>query len=172
MAQKITYQDKVKVRIGGPDVNTWRDADANEIKSVVNANADLIEVDREASSVTFDRLGGWTGSPTSPLSGTINIDLTGAINGAVNGVYYDGAVVTGDSFSGVNIGILSGQNTANELCIVWMCYDSLAGVAHVNIQTGIYGGGTPPSGPTATAPVITVTEPVSPSATAPTITVT
>ena len=72
-----------------------------------------------------------------------------------------------------DLDFLIGENKADELCSVWIAYDKNSGALHVNITQGYTGEGpTPPPGPSATAPTITVTLPGAPSATAPTITVT
>ena len=169
---KITYQDKVRVRPAGAQVNSWYDDDANEVKNVVNENFDLIDGQRITGIVTFDRLITWVASATTPHTTNIILDTTDSVDGSTACVYYSGPVLSRTNFTGGTIRIFSGENTEDVLCLVWIVYNKHANEFHVNIQTE--GGGTPPDPgtPTATAPVITVTEIAGPSATAPVITVT
>lgn len=123
-----------------------------------------------ADAVFHNSFGSWVKSPSSPASGNINIDMTGAVNGGICAIYYSGAVLTKSSFIGGTITILSGSNTLNELCIVWIVYDQGNNAFQVNIQNGATGDIPDPSDET--SPVITVTDPAAATETSPIITVT
>jgi hypothetical protein len=114
-------------------------------------------------------MGTFINSPSTPwTSGTIPLNTTGAVRGGMCAVWYEGPVLSSSSFTGGSVVLITGENTLNELCLVFIMYDRTNAAFTVNIQGGATG--TTP-GASATAPTITVTDPGA-SATAPTITVT
>jgi hypothetical protein len=114
-------------------------------------------------------MGTFINSPSTPwTSGTIPLNTTGAVRGGMCAVWYEGPVLSSSSFTGGSVVLITGENTLNELCLVFIMYDKTNNSFVVNIQGGTTGV-TPPSA-SATAPTITVTEVI--SATAPVITVT
>lgn len=173
---KITYTNKSgTITPSLPDYEIWRDDDANEVKTVVNDNDDDLARISESGLLTvntkLDLISGYfVNSAQSPITTTIPIDLTGAIQGGDAAVWYKGPVIDDSTFTGANVIIISGSNVLNELCCVFIMYDQRSNGVMVNIMSGI---STPPTGPSATAPIIEITDPTtSPNATPPTITVT
>lgn len=142
--------------------------------SKINSNfTQLFDSAVSATTATFKTPAGtWVGTPLNPLTSVITLSTTEAVNGGIAAVYYKGA--SEPTFSGGTVVLKSGTIVENELCLVWIIYDKTNNSFHVNIQSGATGSTPPGNTPTATAPVITVTNPVAgtPSATAPVITVT
>ena len=99
---------------------------------------DLVQADNEATAITFKNIfGTWVGTPAAPIvSSTLPLDTTQAVNGAPVGVYYKGNVLDATKITGGSVGIFSGVNVLNELCLVWIVFDSVNNKFHVNIQTG------------------------------------
>ncbi len=85
--------------------------------------------------------GAYVNSPTSPMtSSTIALNATGgAVRGGISAIWYQGAVLTKDSFTGGIVTMFSGTNVLNELCRVFIDVDTGSGAYSVNIQTGYTG---------------------------------
>lgn len=127
----------------------------------------------DAKSITGDAkfdspVGNFGESPTTPRTvASIPLNKTNALSAGTCGIYFKGAVLNKNNFSGGSIVLFSGVNTINELCLIWIIYDKPNNCFHVNIQTGFTGdlGGVIETSPVITAvlytgetsPVITVT---------------
>ena len=115
---KIAYATKVGVEPRTVHINQVWDADMNEIKTVVNDNAQASNVN---GNTTFVKpAGSWVNSPPSPwVAATIPLILTNAVSGGRCFVWFKGLVeLTTGSFTGGTVELLSGLNVANELCLV------------------------------------------------------
>jgi hypothetical protein len=123
---------------------------------------------RNQNNITFTNINGdYFGTASSPRTGTLTFDATGAVIGGIAVVYYNNATL--DMPEPL---LQKGTFAPGELNKIYLERDS-QGFITANI---INGATTVPGIPSATAPTITVTDPVfdpdAPSATAPTITVT
>ena len=138
--------------------------------SKVNSNLnELYDAKATTGAAKFTTPAGtFCASPTVPVTTTINLDTSDAVNGGVCGVYFKG---TNLAFSGGTVVIQTGEIVDNELCLVWLVYDKTNNCFIANVQGGATGS-TPTPGISFTAPTITVTDPGGISFTAPTITVT
>ena len=156
---KITYLDKTGQSPRKDRLNQWWDEDANEVKSVVNKVVDLVANKATTGEPKLDSLAEWANSPDTPHTTTISL-ASAVANGGNAAIYYKGAVLTKDSFTGATPLFFSGQNTLNELCLVFIIHDPVNNKFSVNIQTGYTGATTPtptvdvPDAPTA----LTLTE--------------
>lgn len=116
------------------------------IKDLISSLSELLfikdvsqtQVPGEATNNTTNALfnnifGTWINTPSSPVTGVINFDLSGAVNGGICAVYFKAAVL---SFSGGTIIIKSGDIVPNELALIWIIYDQINAGFNVNIQTG------------------------------------
>jgi len=149
---KITYTDKVSLASSGsPDINTWRDNDANEVKTVVNTN-DTITTST-SNTVAFDRIQGYRhGSWATPLVGTIVLNTSGAVEGGCAVVIWNGS--SNPTISGGTVQSLSGEITESGTYSIYFHY--INGRFNVNIFN-VSGSGTTPT-VVFTAPTITVTD--------------
>lgn len=91
--------------------------------------------------------GTWINTPNIPGSGNIVLDLTNAVNGGMAALYYKGALIDENTFTGGTIVILSGTNILNELCLVLILYDKESNGFMVNIQSGFIELPLPSEGP-------------------------
>ena len=92
---------------------------------------------QNTTTVSFNNIyGGFINSPASPITtSTITFDLTSAKNGGVVEAYYEGNILTKDSFiGGTIISFSNGGQVANELCFIWVVYDKGNNVFFVNIK--------------------------------------
>ena len=85
-------------------------------------------------------MGTFINSPSAPwTSSTINLDASMAVRGGMCAIWYKGAALSSSSFTGGTIVLYSGQNTADELCLVFIMHDRTNNAFTVNIQTGFTG---------------------------------
>ena len=126
---KITYTDKVSLASSGsPDINTWRDNDANEVKTVVNAN-DTVSTST-SNTVSFDRIQGYRhGSWGVPITGSITLNTSGAVEGGCAVVIWNGS--TSPTFIGGTIQSYSGDITESGTYTVYIHY--INGRFNVNV---------------------------------------
>ena len=126
---KITYTDKVSIApSGSPDINTWRDNDANEIKTVVNSN-DTVSTST-SNTVLFDRIQGYRhGTWATPIVGTIALNTAGAVEGACAVVIWNGSA--NPTISGGNVQAISGDITVSGTYSIYFHY--INGRINVNI---------------------------------------
>lgn len=151
----------------------------NELVEAINAQltAFATEVGNDitaasaAGSVRLNKPGGNIyGDWGTPVTGNITIDTTGWVNGGTSVVIWSGSSTP--TISGATVVAQYGEITEAGTYAIYMMRVNNGVV--INIP-GASTGSTPPGNtPTATAPVITVTNPSAgtPSATAPVITVT
>lgn len=120
----------------------WWDDDANEVKEVVNANDDELQTIRRSglltNSVKLDLISGYfVNSANSPMTSTIPIDTAGAIQGGQAAVWYNGSQILSTTFTGSHVIIIGGENAVNELCCVFILYDSRSNGILINILSGV-----------------------------------
>ena len=127
---KITYTDKVALTSPpGNEENQWRDNNANEVKTIVNENAESHNI---TGTVYLDKTAGnWVNTYSSPTSATIPINLTEAVNGGCAGVWHNAATL---ELSSVKSILISGNYLANEINLIWFIWDSVSDKVIVNIQ--------------------------------------
>lgn len=125
---------------------------------VLNPKVELIEGATNSHEVKFDNIfGTWVGEPEDPITtNNIALNTDDAVNGAVCAIYYKGNVLYKTNFTGKTVTILSGENVANELCIVWIVYDKKVNGFYVNIQTGFTGDFPTPDSSDPIAPEFTL----------------
>lgn len=86
---KITYGNKTGLIPKGVQNNEWWDDDANEVKTVVNAN-DVIET-QLTYPIALDRIQGRSvGTWSQPMTGNIVVDTTNWVEGACAVVIWSG----------------------------------------------------------------------------------
>lgn len=126
---KITYTDKVSLApSGSPDINTWRDNDANEVKNTVNEN-DTVNTST-SNTLKFDRIQGYThGTWATPILGGLTLDMSGAVEGGCVVVIWNGS--SSPSFTGGTIQSYSGDITEPGTYSVYIHY--LNGRVNVNV---------------------------------------
>lgn len=153
---KITYEDKVGIEPKTVAINQVQDVDMNEIKEVVNYNADSGNVN-DATDFT-KATGVYVNAPNSPwISPTIPLILTDAINGGITSIWYKGSVLTKANFTGGVVTMFSGVNILDELCRIFIDYDRENGCFGINIQTG-FTGDLPPTNAPAQMTINSVTD--------------
>ena len=128
---KITYTDKVALDTpGGNEENQWRDNNANEVKTIVNENAESHNI---IGTVYLDKTAGnWVNTYSSPTSATIAINATGAINGGCAGVWHNGTELNLTSIKNL---LITGTYLANSINLIWFIYDTVSDIIIVNIQS-------------------------------------
>lgn len=146
---KITYDTKFGLLPKKERVNQWWDSDGNEVKDVVNANADELdnvkESGNEVSVVNFMKTSGnYVGTPCHPIVDVpIILDEVDAVSGGFSIIWYSGEVLSGSDFilnnDGDEIVIFSGVNILNEMCRITIDFDKKNRAFSVNIQTGFTG---------------------------------
>lgn len=139
------------------------------VQSVADGALPKQATNKTGTATFLNPVGTWVGTPSVPITGTITLDETGALDGYTAAVYFVGTEVL---FTGGVVVLQSGILVENELCIVWIIYNAQNNAFIVNIQNGATGVIPPPDPSDETAPVIIVTDPLLPVETAPVITVT
>ena len=128
---KITYGTKSgTITPALPDSQVWKDEDANEVKTVVNDNDDQLQAISKSGLLTvtvkLDLISGYfVNTAQSPITTTIPVDLTGAIQGGQAAIWYKGAVIGDSTITGVSTIIRQGTNVLNAFnpanCISGLC---------------------------------------------------
>ena len=100
-----------------------------------------IPAKNSTDSAKFDKSeGNYIGTPNAPITSLpIQLDNTNAVNSGFSIIWYKGAVITKDDFSGGTPVILNGENTEDVLCRIFIDYHDLGNAYSASIQTGFTG---------------------------------
>ena len=102
---------------------------------------DLTFISKNGATPKFDKTEGtYIGTAQAPITTLpIVLSLTDFVNGGFVIIWYKGAVITKDDFSGGTPVILDGVNTADVLCRIFIDYHETSGSYSASIQTGFTG---------------------------------
>ena len=125
---KITFGDKTPVEPQVSHSTQWWADDANEVKNIVNEN-DTVDTST-SSTVLFDEVTGYIhGTWTTPITGDITLDETGAVEGGCAVVVFSG--LENPNFITTLTKSSSGIITVQGLYSIYIHY--IAGRYNINI---------------------------------------
>jgi hypothetical protein len=133
---KILYTNKSNAAASGSAAKKWRDIDANEVKTSVNALYDTVDTKADSIGDTTVHTGtSWDGTPKyRELTGNLALTLSTTEK---SGLFVAKQDATGSrtlSINGVSIPITS---TANAVSLVQFFYDSAGGAYRFIVDTAV-----------------------------------